>query len=152
MVGGREVNMNVVSQSHALSVIIARYFASSKKQFLHYGDCQIYLARRPFCGCGFLYQLGYLDHALANIIYPKYEKELYLQDTGKVYKRNRKEEAKSLALLEKVFGKIDPPSFEDLKYDYDDYKKILNNCLTQQNFPKGFKALDSWLRKAVAKR
>jgi hypothetical protein len=143
--------MNIALQSLTLSTTIARYFVASKKQFLHYGDCEIYLARKPFCGCGLLHQLGYLDYTLASIIYPQYEDEGYLQHNGKRRKKNNKKDAAALELLEKIFGKIESPSFEDLKYDYDDYKKILNNCFTKKEFPSGFSRLDNWLKKKVAR-
>lgn len=124
---------------------------SGKKQILHYGDCEIYCAGKPFCSCGLLHQLHYLDHSFAGIVFPKFESDLSLQTNGK-RRRNKKQEAEAMAILESVFGKMEPPSFLDLKWDYDDYKKLLNNCFTKKEFPRGFNRLDYWLKKKVATR
>ncbi len=141
--------MSIESQSRILLGIIARYFVPSKKLILHFGDCEIYLADRPFCGCGLLHDLQYLDCTLASIVYPKFNDDDYLQYHGKKKRRNRKKEAESLALLESVFGKIEPPSLEDIKWEYDDMKKILDLCCTHATFPTAFKNLKKWLRKSV---
>lgn len=159
-------NMNIASQSRNLNTIISRYFVSIHNQLLHYGDCEIYLGIRPFCGCGFLHLLGYLDYNLASIVYPQYENDLYLQDTGKKRRKNKKKDAEAKDILEKVFGKIEDAetkdilekvlgkidsSFEELKYKYNNYEKILNNCFTKKDFPQGFRRLDNWLKKEVAR-
>lgn len=143
--------MSVLSNKYRLSVIVSRYFVPSHKKILHYGDCAIYLAQRFFCSCGLLHQLQYLDHALATIIFPKFEDELYYQDRGKKKKKSKKETAEAMAILEKVFGPIQKSSFEELKMDYDDYNKILNSCFTKKTFPYCFQRLKAWLKKEVSK-
>src|SRR5581483_12173158 len=117
--------MSIAYQASVLSRIIIRYFDKSHKQIIHYGDCSIYLADRPFCGCGFLHQLYYLNSSLATIVYPKFEKDNYLQATGKKLIKSKKKEAETLAILESVFGKIDPPTISEIKYDYDKFKAVL---------------------------
>lgn len=145
--------MKIQSEIYKLGVIKSRYFFASKKQLLHYGDCNIYAGRRPFCGCGLLHQLNYLDYNLANIIYPKYQDDEYLQFHGKrPIKKKSQEEIESLKLLEKIFGPIKTKySFEELKMDYDDYKKILKAHFTKKLFPICFGELKKWLHNEVAK-
>lgn len=143
--------MSVFSNKRMLVIIASRYFVSSHKRFLHYGDCAIYLARRPFCSCGLLHQLQYLDYDLATIIFPNFEKDNRTQETGKRKNKNKKETAGAMAILEKVFGPIQKPGFEELKMDYDDYNKILESRFTKKTFPNGFRRLKTWLRKKISK-
>lgn len=145
--------MKIASEIHKVEVLIKRYWVECKKQFLHYGDCEIYSARRPFCSCGLLHQLRYLDGVLAEIIFPKYWDDLYYQDMGSRQKQKKKDKKgveEAVKLLESVFGPMQKPSFEDLKMDYDDMKKILDTLFTKKMFPGGFRRLDKWLRDEVA--
>lgn len=142
--------MKIASEIHKVKILIQRYWVECKKQFLHYGDCEIYSARRPFCSCGLLHQLRYLDYALAEIIFPRFSEDLYYQDMGsKRRKKNKKEITEAMKILENVFGPIQKSSFEDLKMDYDDMKKIMDTLFTKKMFPSGFRRLDKWLQGEV---
>jgi hypothetical protein len=143
--------MNIHGQTTTLSKIIARYFVSSRKAILHHGDCDIYRADRPFCGCGLIHDLNYLDFTLAEIVYPKFMDDAYLQQHGKKKRRNKKKDAECIALLESVFGKIEPPCLEDIKLDYDDLSKILDICCTKTSFPSAYRNLKKWLHKKVSR-
>jgi hypothetical protein len=136
-------------QSNKLDTIKDRYFFLSKKSVLHYGDCDIYQATRPFCSCGLIYQLNYLDYDFASIIYPKYSDDSYLQDHGKKRRLNKKKDAENKKLFEEVFGILEPPSFEDIKQSYDSYNKALSICFMPKEFPGAFKRLEKWLIKQV---
>jgi hypothetical protein len=142
--------MQVASEIHKLGILIKRYWVESRKQFLHYGDCEIHSAPRPFCSCGLIHQLRYLDSTLAGIIFPKYWDDLYYQDMGRRRKKkSNAETAEAMKLLESIFGKIEKANFEDIKMDYDDMYKIIDSYFTKRNFPGAFKRLDKWLKKEV---
>lgn len=146
--------MQVHSETIKLKALITSYFWQSKKCFLHWGDCNIFSADRPFCSCGLLHRLHHLDYTLANIVYPKFESDMYLQDTGKRYRKSKETASQKAArqILEDVFGPINvKASLEDLKWDYDDMKKVLNTLFTKKMFPSVFKRLERWLQKEVAK-
>lgn len=144
--------MKIISEIHKITMLISSFFVESRKRFCHYGDCEIYRARKPFCNCGFLYKLNHLDYTLASIIYPQFMDEMYIQDMGERRKNKpKKETAEAMKLLEEVFGKIQKSSFEDLKMDYDEMFKILNTVFTPKMFPSGFRRLDKWLREEVKK-
>lgn len=145
------MNCRVTSQSTILDTIKNRYFSYSKKSLIHYGDCDIYQANRPFCSCGLLYQLNHLDYYLAEIVYPQYNDDGYLQDHGKKKRINKKKEAETKKLFEAVFGVLEPPALEDIKDDYELYKKVLNACFAQKEFPSVFKRLDKWIVTQVNK-
>jgi hypothetical protein len=139
---------------HHLKLIKDRYFASCKKEILHFGDCEIYINRRNFCGCGLLHDLAYLDHGFACILYKKYEDEIYLQSCGK--KKPKKETPKmkeAVRLLEAVFGKIGLRNdLTDIKFTYDEYKSTLKKMFpTKKEFPGAYKRLKLWLQKELAK-
>jgi len=136
-------------QSNELDIIKDRYFLSSKKCILHYGDCDIYQATRPFCSCGLIYQLNHLNYDLASIIYPKYSDDSYLQDHGKKRRINKKKDAENKKLFEAIFEIFESPSFENIKCSYDSYLKILNQCFKNKDFPSVFKRLNKWLMKQV---
>lgn len=143
--------MQVASEVYKLGILIKRYWVESRKQLLHYGDCEIYSAQRPFCSCGLLHQLGYLDSTLASIVFPKYWDDLHYQDIGshRQKKKSTKKMAETMKLLESVFGKMEKASFEEIKMDYDDMYKIIDTYFTKRNFPSAFKRLDKWLQKEV---
>lgn len=145
------MNSSITSQSYLLNIIKDRYFCSSKKNFIHYGDCDIYQANRPFCSCGLIYQLNQIDYDLASIIYPKYANDSYLQDHGKRRRISKKEEAENQKFLESIFGKFNSPSFEEVKYDYNFYEKVLFNCFRKKEFPGAFSRLNKWVREQVNK-
>ena len=143
--------MNIASEVYKISMLVKSFFVESRKRFLHYGDCEIYRAERPFCNCGLLYRLNHLDYTLANIIYPEFENDVCLQETGsrrkkKITKASQKE---ALELLEKIFGPRHKPSFEELKMDYDDMHKVLNTLFTEKMFPSAFRRLEKWIQKEV---
>lgn len=130
-----------------------RYFCHRKKEFLHFGDCSIYSAGRPFCSCGLLHELGWLDFNFSMMLYPKFEADDYLQTMGK--KKPKKEtvnQKKAKELLEQIFGKIGlRQSFEDIKFEYDEYKKILKSILSKKECPGAYKRLNLWLTKELTK-
>lgn len=144
--------MQVNSEINKLKRLSELYFAESKKQILHYGDCKIYKADRPFCDCGLLYRLDHLDFTLASIVFPNFNDDVYLQETGKKPpKRETKEQKESMRILEEVFGKAERPSLEILKMDYDDMYKVINTLFTPKMFPSAFKRLDRWLKQEAAR-
>lgn len=145
------MNSHVTAQSTLLDTLKNRYFSFGRKGFVHYGDCDIYQATRPFCSCGLLYQFNHLDYYLAEIVYPDYSNESYLQDHGKKRRANKKKEAEAQKLLDAVFGKIDPPTFEEIKEDHDLYSKVLDSCFTKKEFPSAFKRLEKWVMQQVKK-
>lgn len=135
--------MNLESSKYTLKIIAERYFVKSKKQILHYGDCEIYAADRPFCSCGLLHQLNYLDYTLAKIIYPKFEDDNYLQASG-IKRPKARVSKKTLKMLEKVFGPMPAVNLEELKMDYEDYKKVLISSFGTKAF---IRRLDYWFKK-----
>jgi hypothetical protein len=142
--------MKIASEIHKLTTLIKRYWVEGKKQFLHYGDCEIYSAHRSFCSCGLLHQLRYSDYTLAEIVYPRFTDDLYFQDIGsRKKKKSKKETAEAMKLLESVFGPMQKPNYEDLKMDYDDMSKILNTVFTKKMFPGAFRRLENWVKKEV---
>jgi hypothetical protein len=64
-------------------------------------------------------------------------------------KKSKKDIAKAMKLLEDIFGPIQKPSFEELKMDYEDMKKILDTLFTKKMFPGGFRRLEKWLQGEV---
>ena len=146
--------MNLLSEKSKMATLVTRYFVKIHKRFLHYGDCQIYVADRPFCSCGLLHWLRYMDYTLAKIIYPKFEADSCLEATGKknirLTKKRKEEYEQSMKILESVFGPLNRPSLEELKMDYDDMYKVLK-FFPKKAFPGGFRRLKKWLEKEIAK-
>ncbi len=145
--------MNVHSEINKLNILIKSWFREDLKRFCHFGDCRVYSATRPLCDCGMMYRLSHLDTNLANIVYPEFETELYLQETGnrEYPKQSKKQIAESMRLLEEVFGKIEKPSFEELKMDYDEMYNILDTVFSPRMFPGAFKRLKNWLTAEIKK-
>lgn len=145
--------MNIHSEINKLKTLIKSYFREDHKRFCHFGDCRIYSGTRTLCDCGLLYCLTHLDCTLATIIYPDFEAELYIQETGskKYPKQSKKQMAESMKLLEEVFGKIEKPSFEELKMDYDEMYKVLDTVFSPRMFPSAFKRLEKWLAAEIKK-
>jgi hypothetical protein len=141
--------MKIESEIHKLKKLIGSFFVESKKRFCHWGDCRIYSATRTFCDCGLLHRLNHLDYTLAEIVYPEFIDEMYIQDTGSRKKKPKKETDEAMRVLEEVFGKPQKPSFEELKMDYDDMHRVLNTVFSPKMFPGAFKRLDKWLRNEV---
>jgi len=143
--------MNFHAEVGRLKTLIKSYFREDFKRFCHYGDCRIYSVTRPLCDCGLLYRLGHIDSTLARLIYPDFEDQLYLQETGKMKhpKQTKKQIAEAMKLLEEVFGKIEEPSFEEIKMDYDEMYKVINTVFSPRMFPAVFKRLEKWLANEV---
>lgn len=139
--------MNFHAETVRLKTLIKFFFREDLKRFCHCGDCRIYSATRPLCDCGLLYRLSHLDYTLTTVIYPEFEAELYIQETGnkKPPKQSKKQMAESMKLLEEVFGKIEKPSFEALKMDYDEMYKILDTVFSPKMFPSAYTRLKKWL-------
>ena len=72
-----------MTKEYHLRRIVERHFSKSFGKIVHDGDCNIYAADRPFCGCGLLHMLQRLDYPFVNILYPKFDYDLHLQHTGK---------------------------------------------------------------------
>jgi hypothetical protein len=94
-----------------------------------------------------------MDSTLAGIVFPKYWDDLYYQDMGsRKKKKSNKEVAEAMKLLESVFGKMEKPSFEEVKMDYDDMYKVIDSYFTKRSFPGAFKRLDKWLQEEITAR
>jgi len=145
--------MNIHAEINKLTTLIKSYFVAQHKRFCHYGDCRIYSATRSLCDCGLIYRLSHIDCTLASIVYPEFEEELYIQETGekRARKVSKKERAEAMALLEKVFGKIEKSTLEELKMDYDEMFKIIDTVFSRRMFPGAYKRLDKWLAKEIKK-
>lgn len=145
--------MNFHAETSKLKSLVTSYFRGDLKRFCHCGDCRIYSANRPLCDCGLIYRLGHIDHTLAAIIYPEFDMELYIQETGKKKypKYNKKKMAEAMELLEKIFGKIEKPSLEALKMDYDEMYKIIDAVFSPKMFPAAYRRLKKWLADEVRK-
>lgn len=148
--------MKLIAEEKYFSILVNRYFVKSKKQILHYGDCNIYAADKPFCSCGLLHWLRYMDYTLVGIIYPRFENDCWLEATGRKRRRQtkkqREEQKSALEILESVFGPLNKerPSLEEIKMDYDDINKILK-FFKKKDFPGGFRRLKRWLEQLVSR-
>jgi hypothetical protein len=137
--------------------IAARYFVTSKKQFLHHGDCYIFRLKKAFCNCGLLLDLERLDLAFANILYAKYDDDVYLQERGKprskATKSDLKKQEEIKKILEDVFGKVDGRlSFEEIKLLHDEYKRTLKSIFPRKtDCPGVYARLGEWLKKEISK-
>jgi len=148
--------MSVWSQINRAAAIRSRYFHTCidlKKNITHHMDCSIYAVndhgqRGKFCDCGLLHDLRILDFGLAEVLYDKYTDDLYLHETGKEWKeptkKELKERAKSMKLLEEVFGPL-TINLEDVKEQYNDMKKVLKAVFpSKREYPGCYARLEEW--------
>lgn len=146
--------MNNLTYKWKIASINRRYFVSipnnKNSSVRHFADCNIYAVKRRFCSCGLIHDLQYLDFALAKIIYEKYEKDLTIHEGRKNLSKRKQEEC--IKILEEVFGKFKKPNIEDIKEDYDLYKKLLKTTWSKAIYPQVFNRLELWLKEQLANR
>lgn len=137
--------MSVFSQTRRLDKLRKRYFCQSIKELNHSFICRIYRADHAFCDCGLMHDLELLDFTLASIIFPNFEKHLAIQEGRDNVVAGPEEQAEAKKVLEEVFGPLNHPEMDEIKYEYDDMKRILKNVFKKKHFPMAFRRLDAWL-------
>ncbi len=91
-----------------LALMKNRYFCEPLGEVRHLSDCEIHRSKKPrFCSCGLLRDLNYyfVFSDLTEVIYPNYQKDLYLQETQKELRPN--ENKKVQKMLEELSTPID---------------------------------------------
>jgi len=129
------------SEKHYLYEIRKRFGIRTR----HFGDCKIYRANKPFCDCGLLHDLQHIGFDLAKIIYTPYEKDLAKEEGAK--KLTAKERKETEQILEDVFGSIPKPTLIEIKYRYDEMKKLIRDAYGIYRVPNMKRRLDYHLKK-----
>jgi len=114
--------MNIWTQLNHVGNIRSRYFHGYVNEITHSMDCSIYSCnghgqRGYFCECGLLHDLRWLDFGLAEVLYGKYEQDLYLHEIGEEKPEiNLEESEKIIKLLEDTFGPCENLTKEEISY------------------------------------
>lgn len=146
--------MNIWTDLNNVSRIRSRYFHGYINEITHSMDCSIYShdghgQRGHFCDCGLLHDLRWIDYGLAEVLYEKYEQDLYLHEIGeKKPKVNIEEYEKTMKILEAAFGPVEKSTKEDIEEQYDYMKKVLRGVFPD-DFTNGYKRLDAWYKNTL---
>lgn len=91
-----------------LEIMKKRYFCEPLGEVKHLSGCETNRVKKPrFCSCGLLYDLNYyfIFSDLTEVVYPNYQKDLYLQETQKEPRPN--EDKKVQKAIEELLSAID---------------------------------------------
>lgn len=147
--------MNLHSDVNKVKIIVDRYlhYPVEGNPFIgHSGDCSIYAHLRRFCDCGLMHDFAFMDYNLTEILYENYGKDSHIHATGEdppeITPEREADMAHNVALLERIFGKPEPPNLVDLKMEYNYIKKVLHKSeLPETKVPEMYARLDKWFEK-----